>query len=67
MEPCVKEGDFISINSDTGRGLPRQSVETQAAGLSGDFSELMKLPINIPSTVRTNADTPHDAAVARNF
>lgn len=36
--------------------------------LSGDFAELMDLADKYTKLqVRTNADTPHDAAVARNF
>ena len=43
-------------------------VETKAAELSGDFAELMTLADKYTRLqVRTNADTPHDAEVARNF
>lgn len=63
----LKEGDFISINGSTGE-VYQGKVETRAAELSGDFSELMKLADKYTKLqVRTNADTPHDAAVARNF
>ena len=43
-------------------------METKAAELSGDFAELMQLADKYTKLqVRTNADTPHDAQVARNF
>jgi pyruvate,orthophosphate dikinase len=43
-------------------------VETIAAEVSGDFDELMKLADKYTRLkVRTNADTPHDAEIARKF
>ena len=63
----LKEGDYISLNGSTGVVYKGQ-VETKAAELSGDFAELMDLADKYTKhQVRTNADTPHDAAVARNF
>ena len=63
----LKEGDFISLNGSTGE-VYEGKVETKAAELSGDFAELMKLADKYARLqVRTNADTPHDAAVARSF
>lgn len=63
----LKEGDFISLNGSTGE-VYQGKVETKAAELSGDFSDLMKLADKYTRLqVRTNADTPHDAEVARNF
>ena len=63
----LKEGDFISLNGSTGE-VYEGKVETKAAELSGDFAELMKLADKYAKLqVRTNADTPHDAAVARSF
>ena len=63
----LKEGDFISLNGSTGEVYKGQ-VETKAAELSGDFAELMQLADKYAKLkVRTNADTPHDATVARNF
>lgn len=63
----LKEGDYISLNGSTGVVYKGQ-VETKAAELSGDFAELMDLADKYTKLqVRTNADTPHDAAVARNF
>ena len=63
----LKEGDYISLNGSTGQ-VYNGEVETKAAELSGDFAELMKLADKYTKLqVRTNADTPHDAEVARNF
>ena len=63
----LKEGDYLSINGTTGEVYVGQ-VETRAAELSGDFAELMKLADKYTKLqVRTNADTPHDAAIARGF
>ena len=63
----LKEGDFISINGSTGQVLLGE-VETKAAEISGDFAELMDLCNKYTKlVVRTNADTPHDAEVARGF
>ena len=63
----LHEGDYISLNGSTGQVLLGK-VETKAAEISGDFAELMKLCDKYTKlVVRTNADTPHDAAVARSF
>ena len=63
----LKEGDFLSINGSTGEIFEGQ-IETQAAELSDDFAELMKLADKYTKLqVRTNADTPHDAEIARAF
>ncbi|MBE6255012.1 MAG: pyruvate, phosphate dikinase [Prevotella sp.] len=62
-----KEGDYISINGTTGQVYAGE-VPTKAAELSGDFKELMDLCDKYTKLqVRTNADTPHDAQVAREF
>ena len=62
-----KEGDFISLNGSTGQVYAGE-VPTKAAELSGDFKELMDLCEKYTKmNVRTNADTPHDAQVARAF
>ncbi|MDF9829569.1 pyruvate, phosphate dikinase [Parabacteroides sp. PF5-6] len=61
------EGDFISLNGTTGEVYDGQ-VKTMEAEVTGDFEELMKLADKYTKMgVRTNADTPHDATVARNF
>src|SRR5574344_1864385 len=63
----LKEGDFISINGSTGEVIAGE-VPTKAAELSGDVKELMELCDKYTQLkVRTNADTPHDAQVARAF
>jgi pyruvate,orthophosphate dikinase len=63
----LKEGDYISLNGTTGE-IYMGKVDTKAAELSGDFAELMELADKYTRLkVRTNADTPHDAKVARDF
>ena len=62
-----KEGDYISLNGTTGQVYAGE-VPTRAAELSGDFKTLMDLCDKYTKLqVRTNADTPHDAEVARSF
>ena len=62
-----KEGDFISLNGTTGQVYAGE-IATKAAELSGDFKELMDLCDKYTKMeVRTNADTPHDAEIARQF
>ena len=62
-----KEGDYLSLNGTTGQVYAGE-VPTKAAELSGDFKELMELCDKYTKLqVRTNADTPHDARVARAF
>ena len=62
-----KEGDYISLNGSTGQ-VYAGKVPTKAAELSGDFKDLMDLCDKYTKLqVRTNADTPHDAQVARAF
>ena len=62
-----KEGDYISLNGSTGQVFAGE-VPTKAAELSGDFKALMELCDKYTVLqVRTNADTPHDAALARQF
>ena len=62
-----KEGDFISINGSTGE-VYEGMVQTRPAEVSGDFAALMDLCNKYTRLlVRTNADTPHDAEVARAF
>jgi pyruvate,orthophosphate dikinase len=62
-----KEGDWISLNGSTGQVLEGK-VDTQDPELSGDFAKVMELADKYTRmNVRTNADTPKDAAVARSF
>lgn len=61
------EGDWISINGSTGNILEGK-VATKEPELSGEFAELMKLSdAYAQMEVRTNADTPKDAEIARSF
>ena len=61
------EGDYISLNGSTGQVYAGE-IPTRAAELSGDFKALMDLCDKYTHLqVRTNADTPHDAQVARDF
>ena len=63
----LHEGDYISINGSTGE-VYQGEVKTIPATVSGDFAELMNLCDKYTRmVVRTNADTPHDAEVAKNF
>ena len=66
-DKVLHEGDFISINGSTGEIYEGQ-VETKAAEMDADFRQLMELANKHSKlSVRTNADTPHDAATARTF
>lgn len=63
----LKEGDYISLNGSTGE-IYNGEVQTKPAEVTGDFANLMELCSKYTKlVVRTNADTPHDAQVARNF
>ncbi|SEA37196.1 pyruvate phosphate dikinase [Porphyromonadaceae bacterium KH3R12] len=63
----LKEGDWISLNGSTGL-VYEGRIETQDAELDADFNELMEIADKYARMdVRTNADTPHDAKVARDF
>ncbi|HNT52113.1 MAG TPA: pyruvate, phosphate dikinase, partial [Candidatus Syntrophosphaera sp.] len=62
-----KEGDWISLNGSTGQVLEGK-LDTVDPELSGDFGSLMELADkHTRMYVRTNADTPKDASVARSF
>ncbi len=64
---AYKEGDWISLNGSTGEVYDGQ-IATQKPELSGDFSELMTLADKFTKmNVRTNADSPKDAKIAREF
>jgi pyruvate,orthophosphate dikinase len=63
----IKEGDWISLNGSTGEVYAGQ-IATVDPDLSGDFGKVMELADKYTRMyVRTNADTPKDADVARNF
>lgn len=66
-DKVLREGDFISINGSTGE-IYEGLVETKAAEMDADFRQLMELASKHSKlAVRTNADTPRDAAAARAF
>jgi pyruvate,orthophosphate dikinase len=63
----MKEGDWMSLNGSTG-DVYEGKIDTRDPELSGDFGSLMELSDkHARMYVRTNADTPHDAQVARDF
>jgi pyruvate,orthophosphate dikinase len=63
----VKEGDSITLDGSTGEVFLGK-VATMEATLSGDFAKLMEWADKYRTlNVRTNADTPKDAKVAREF
>ncbi len=63
----VKEGDWISLNGSLGTVYVGQ-VDTIDPKLTGPFGTIMKLADKYRTLgVRTNADTPHDTAVAVKF
>ncbi len=62
-----KEGTWISLNGSTGSVLEGQ-IDTIDPELSGDFGAILDLAEKFTKMdVRTNADSPHDAQVARDF
>lgn len=63
----LKEGDWISLDGSTGYVYDGK-IETMDAELDADFNELMQIADKYARMdVRTNADTPKDATVARDF
>ena len=62
-----KEGDWISIDGSTGN-IYGEKIKTAAAAISGDFNRIMNWADQFRVLdVRTNADTPNDAAQAFAF
>jgi pyruvate,orthophosphate dikinase len=62
-----KEGEWISLNGSTGE-VYEGRVQTKTPDMGGDFGKIMDLADKYTRmSVRTNADTPHDAKVAREF
>jgi pyruvate,orthophosphate dikinase len=63
----IKEGDWVSINGSTGEVIEgKQPLE--APGMSDDFETFMRWADEFRTMqVRTNADTPEDAARALAF
>ena len=63
----IKEGDWISLNGSIG-AVYKGEIDTVEAGLTGPFGTIMELADKYRTMgVRTNADTPHDTAVAVKF
>ncbi len=63
----LKEGDWISLDGSTGEVFLGKIHATDAQ-MDEAFNKLMQLADKYARLyVRTNADTPHDAAVARKF
>ena len=63
----MKKGDIITIDGSTGQVL-EGSAPMLEPELSGDFAKIMEWADLVRRMkVRTNADTPADARVARNF
>ncbi|MBI4530680.1 MAG: pyruvate, phosphate dikinase [Candidatus Latescibacteria bacterium] len=63
----IHAGEWVSLDGSTGEVMLGR-VPTIQPELSGDFGTLMEWVDSIRRLkVRTNADTPHDAAVARMF
>ena len=61
------EGDFISLDGSTGN-IYGEAIKTVEASISGDFNKLMTWADKYRTLkVRTNADTPKDAAQAIKF
>jgi len=63
----IKEGDYITLNGTTGEVILGEAPLIKPE-LTGDFGRFMKWVDEFRKIgVRTNADTPHDAAMARSF
>ncbi len=61
------EGDWISLNGSTGE-VYKGKVDTIDPVLGGDFGRIMEIADKYTRMdVRTNADSPHDSQIARNF
>ncbi len=62
-----KEGDWISLNGSTGK-VYEGKITTKNPEMSGNFAKIMDLAEKFTRmSVRTNADSPNDARVARKF
>lgn len=63
----LKEGDFISLDGTTGK-VYKGKLYTVDPKLTGNFAKIMAWADKFRKLeVRTNADNPHDAAVANKF
>jgi len=67
-EKSLKEGDWITLNGTKGLVYEGKLTMIDASKENKDFNEFLKLCDSIRRLkVRTNADTPEDAARARSF
>jgi pyruvate,orthophosphate dikinase len=63
----VKKGDVITLDGSCGEVM-LGAVPTVSPAMTGDFAQLMQWVDRFRTMkVRTNADTPHDSKVAREF
>ncbi len=63
----LKEGDWITLDGSVGEVYVGK-IQTVEPEMSGDFAVIMQWADEVKKlVVRTNADTPHDAEVARKF
>jgi len=63
----IKQGEYISLDGSTGIVYDGK-VATITPSLDGDFGKLMNIADkHTRMSVRTNADTPNDARLAREF
>ena len=66
-DKIFKEGDFLTLDGSTGEVYPGQLPVVDPI-LAGEFATLMKWSREIKKLgIRTNADTPKDAKVAKDF
>ncbi len=66
-EKVYKEGDYISLDGTSGN-IYGEQIATVPPQLSGDFGTIMEWADEVRTLkVRTNADTPRDAAQAVEF
>ncbi|MBP1690604.1 MAG: ppdK, partial [Deltaproteobacteria bacterium] len=64
----IGRGDWITLDGSTGQVFLGRVPTVRPEGETGDFATLMSWADKVRKLkVRTNADTPHDAAVARKF
>jgi len=66
-DTVIKAGDVISLDGSTGE-VYKGALNLVEPGIGGDFAVLMKwVDKRKRLSVKTNADTPHDAQVAKDF
>ena len=63
----IKEGDYISLDGSTGN-IYGEDIKTMPPQISGNFATFMQWADEVRTLgIRTNADTPQDAAKALEF